>query len=196
MLYAAKGHLGTQQPAGGQVPLLADRLVDQRVVVLQGGANTFLGQGGPDRKLGDPGAMFGPDGEVVGIEGEFLLQILDDGGVLEEQHCAEACAEAAVYLGLALGISLWRYNLFQFSFDDVPQLVVLLAKQDDGTGALGVEGGRAVLDGILDESRQLSLGMGHLVTQGIDGKTYFDLFDKRTAHNISLVVDHHHQHCR
>ncbi|MNC15748.1 hypothetical protein D3C77_468750 [compost metagenome] len=131
--------------------------------------------------------MFGPDGEVVGIEGEFLLQILDDGGVLEEQHSPETGAEAAVYLGFALGIGLWRHNLFQFSFDDVPQLVVLLAKQDDGTGALGVEGGGAVLDGILDEGRQLGLGMGHLVTQGIDGTTYFDLFDKRTAHNISLV---------
>ena len=35
LLYAAKRHLGTEQPAGGQVPLLAHRIVDERVVVLQ-----------------------------------------------------------------------------------------------------------------------------------------------------------------
>jgi hypothetical protein len=65
--------------------------------------------------------------------------------------------------------------------------VVLLAEQDDGAGTLGVERRGAVLDGILDEGGQLGLGVGHPVAQGIDGTTCFDLFDKRTAHNISLV---------
>ena len=31
------------------------------------------------------GGMFGPDGEVVGIESEFLLKILDDGGVFRRR---------------------------------------------------------------------------------------------------------------
>ena len=155
--------------------------------MLQGGADALLGQGGPDRELGDPGGMFGPDGEVVGIESEFLLKILDDGGVFEEEHGASPGAEAAVDLGFTLGIGLRRHYLLELRLDDVPQLVVLLAKQNDGAGALGVEGGGAVLDGILDKGCQLGLGMGHPVAQGIDGTTYFDLFDKRTAHNISLV---------
>ncbi|MMZ70260.1 hypothetical protein D1872_332600 [compost metagenome] len=84
--------------------------------------------------------MFGPDGEVVGIEGKLLLQILNDGPVFEEQHCAETGTEAAIHLGFALGIGFGRDYLLQFRLDDVPQLVVLGPKQDDGTGALGVEG--------------------------------------------------------
>ena len=154
--------------------------------MLQGGTDFLLRQRRPDRKLGDAGGMFRPDGEVVCVEGEFLLQILDDICVFEEQHGTEACAEAAIYLGLTLGVGLRRHNLFQLGFDDIPQLVVLGAKQDDGTGALGVERGGAVPDGILDQGRQLLRRMGHLVAQGIDGTTCFDLFDKRTAHNISL----------
>ena len=42
-------------------------------------------------------------------------------------------------------------------------------------------------DGILDEERSAGPQVGHPVAQGIDGTTCFDLFDKRTAHNISLV---------
>ena len=155
--------------------------------MLQGSADLLLSQGCPDRKLGDAGGMFRPDGEVVGIQCKFLLQILDDVGVLEEQHCAKACTEAAIHLGLALGVGFRWHNLFQLGFDDVPQLVVLGAKQNDGARALGVEGGGAVPDGILDQGRQLFRRMGHLVAQGIDGTTCFDLLDKRTAHNISFV---------
>ncbi len=155
--------------------------------MLQGGADLLLGQGGPDRKLGDAGGMFRPDREVVGVEGEFLLQILDDVGVFKKQHCADTCAEAAIYLGFALGVGFRRHYLLQLRLDDVPQLVMLGTKQDDGAGALGVERGGTVLDGVLDEGGQLLRRMGNLVTQGIDGTTYFDLFDKRTAHNISFV---------
>jgi hypothetical protein len=53
---------------------------------------------GPDRELGDPGGMFGPDGEVVGIESEFLLKILDDGGVFEEEHGASPARKLPLIL--------------------------------------------------------------------------------------------------
>jgi hypothetical protein len=49
--------------------------------------------------------MFGPDGEVVGIESEFLLKILDDGGVFEEEHGASPARKLPLILA-----SLWGYS--------------------------------------------------------------------------------------
>ena len=85
---AAEDQLGTQLPAGRDLPGLGNGLVDDRVVMLQAGADAETGQNGPNDVLVHGIGVLGPDREVLGIEGKLFLQALDDILVLEEQHGA------------------------------------------------------------------------------------------------------------
>ena len=81
-----------------------------------------------------------------------------------------------------------RHYLLELRLDDVPQLVVLLAEQDDGAGTLGVERRGAVLDGILDEG---AVSWASEWVTRLPRHRWYDVLlicsIKRTAHNISLV---------
>lgn len=75
---ATKDEHGGQLPVRGDLPLGSDALVDERVVVLQVGAETFGLEGGPDSELQHGGGVGGPGGEAVGVDGELLLHAVDD----------------------------------------------------------------------------------------------------------------------
>lgn len=53
--------------------------------MLEVGAQAFGFESGPDGELGDGIGLRGPDGELVGVEGEFGLEAADDGAVVEEE---------------------------------------------------------------------------------------------------------------
>lgn len=87
---AAEDELGAQLPLLGDVPLVLDLAVDDGVVVLQVGAEALGLEAGPQGELVHGGRVLGPDGEVVGVDGELALEVLDGGGVLEEEDLQEA----------------------------------------------------------------------------------------------------------
>jgi hypothetical protein len=53
--------------------------------VLQVGAEAFELEGGPDGDLVHGGALGGPDGEAVGLEGELVLHAFDGGFIGVEE---------------------------------------------------------------------------------------------------------------
>ena len=80
-------------PAGRQTEFGGDRLVDQRVVMLQGCAKPLLGERGPHGELQHAGGITGESGEVRSVGREVLLQLLGHVGVVVEQHGAVAGGE-------------------------------------------------------------------------------------------------------
>lgn len=82
---AAEDELGAQGPLLGHLPLGLDLLVDDGVVVLQVGAEALGLETGPQRELVHGRRVLGPDGEVLGVQGELALKVLDGVGVLEEE---------------------------------------------------------------------------------------------------------------
>lgn len=71
----AERHLRLQHPAERQTEFGGDRLVDQRVVVLQGCAKPLLGERGPHGELQHAGGITGESGEVRSVGREVLLQL-------------------------------------------------------------------------------------------------------------------------
>lgn len=84
-LLAAKDELGVELPVRRDVPLRGDLLVDERVVVLQVGAQALGLEGDPQRVLQHGVGLGRPQGELVGVHGEGGLLLLDRLRVLEEE---------------------------------------------------------------------------------------------------------------
>ena len=75
--------------------------------------------------------VLGPDGEIVRVERELLLEALDDGLVLEVEDGAVAGLEAAVHLALGRAELVYGNDRLQDVEDDVPELLVLVAKEEN-----------------------------------------------------------------
>ena len=54
-------------------------------------------EGGPDDVLVHAGGVFGPLGELVGVDGEGGLQRLDGFGVLEEEDLVRADGQGSAF---------------------------------------------------------------------------------------------------
>jgi len=172
--WLAKDQLALQAPVERDVPGGGDLLVDQRVVVLQVGAETFLFKGRPDGKLMHGIGVLAPLRELVGIQGEVLLQVRDGLGVFVEQHGAVGGLEPAEFL-LRGCPGFFGRNGLDGGLDDVtPQFLVLVAEKDDDAGGLGVEAAGDVQDGLLDDL--LDLGIRHRGLRGelVDCAAGFD----------------------
>ena len=76
--------------------------------------------------------MLRPDGEVVRVERVLLLEALDHGLVLEEEDGAVASGEAAVDLALGRAPLLGGDDGLERVEHDLPELLVLRAKQEHG----------------------------------------------------------------
>ena len=74
--------------------------------------------------------MLGPLGEAVGVEGELALEVLDDVLVLEEEDGAVAAGEA-LDAALGRGELLRGHDALEHVQGDVPQLLALIAKEED-----------------------------------------------------------------
>lgn len=81
----AEDQLGVELPVLGDVPGLLHASVDQRVVVLQVGAEALSHQSGPGDVLGHTLGADGPEGEIFRVEGVLVLHALDDGAGDEEE---------------------------------------------------------------------------------------------------------------
>jgi hypothetical protein len=86
---AAKDQLRLEAPLLRDPPDFLGFGVDERVVVLQVGAGALGLEREPQRILVHGGRVLGPDGELVGVEGEGLLQGVDGLGVLEEEDLGD-----------------------------------------------------------------------------------------------------------
>ena len=74
-----------------------------------------------------------------------------------------------VQLLLCGGILVGRDHSLEGIFGNVPQLVVLALDQQDGAGALAVERGGGVEDGLADDLLDLLVGDGGLLLEGVVG---------------------------
>ncbi len=89
--------------------------------------------------------------ELVGVQGELLLQAGDDLGLLVEQDGAVGGLESAESL-LGRGPGFLGRDGLDRGLDDVtPEFLVLVAEQDDDAGGLGVEAAGDVEHGFLDD---------------------------------------------
>jgi hypothetical protein len=86
----AEDQLGIEFPVLGHVPLLGDLGVDERVVVLQVAAQALGLERRPHGELVHGVGLHGPDGELVGVEGELLLHGGDGAAVVEEHDLVRA----------------------------------------------------------------------------------------------------------
>jgi len=80
----------------------------------------------------------------------------------------------AVQASLSRGVLFSRNNALQHLLGEVPQLVMFLLHQQNGSGALGVEGGRAVENDLLDNLLDLLIRDGGLLLEGVDGPAALD----------------------
>lgn len=181
---AAEDELGVELPAVGDAPLAGDLGVDERVVVLQVGAEALGRQGRPDYVLEHGVRLQRPDGELVAVQGVLFLHRVDDVLVLEEENLFRMSV-----IGIHTSILLvywWDYrgaygagarlehvhavggvlpgigghDGLKDLASKVPELVVLGAEEDDDAVGLGVEGGGDVEDGLLDDLLDALLGDG------------------------------------
>ena len=182
---AAKRHLRAQRPAGWQLPAGLDLGIDQRVVVLQRGADAAAGQRGPDRQLGHAGAVFGKGREVVCVERELLLQALDHGLVFKKQHAAKAGLEAVDLLLGGWEVFCRCHGAQRLQHDLAPQCLMFGTEQDHGTRALRVEGGGRLAHRFLDQRRQFGRGLLDLAANGVDAATLLQGADDGMAHEES-----------
>jgi hypothetical protein len=83
---STKHQLSPKLPVKRDVPVLLGLAIDDRVIVLQIGAAAGGLQRSPSGILVHSGSMLRPDGEVIRIERECLLELLDGHGVLEEEN--------------------------------------------------------------------------------------------------------------
>ena len=79
-----------------------------------------------------------------------------------------------VQLLLRGGVLVGRDDSLEGIFGDVPQLVVLALDQQDGAGALAVEGGGGVQDGLADDLLDLLVGDGRLLLKRVVGAAGLD----------------------
>lgn len=184
---AAEDELGGQLPVGGDVPLGGDALVDEGVVVLQVGAEALSLEGGPGGVLQDGGAVLGPDGEAVLVEGELLLHAGDDGGVDEEEDGAGGGLEAGVALGRGLP-AVGGHDLLEHVRGDVPQLVVLGAVEHEHAVRLRVEGRGGLDQVLLHDRRDLVRGDGQLLVQLVEGAAGLEGFEEGGRHGGGCVA--------
>jgi hypothetical protein len=76
-LQPTENKLRLQLPVRRDIPNLRGLLVGQRVVVLQVGSQPLGFERRPGRELVHGGRVLGPLGELVGVEGDFVLQGFD-----------------------------------------------------------------------------------------------------------------------
>ena len=163
----AKRHLGHEVPHLGHAPRGLDLLVDERVVVLQAGAEPLGGEGGPDDVLVDGGGVLGPDGEVVLGEGVLVLQLARVLRVLEVEDGAVGVAEAVEAL-LRVAVELFGWGHGPDDFDDgVPELVVLVLEEEDDAGGVGAERGRGFIKGCLEDLLDAGVWDGGFGCKGV-----------------------------
>lgn len=165
---ATKDKLSIQSPSSGDLPGGSNLLINQRVVVLQVGAQALELQRSPDEQLLHAQRVDSPGREAVGVQGKFILQGLCGGGVLEEEHRAGSALEERELVGGGLEV-LGGDDALERLRGDVPQLLVLAAKEDDGAVGLGVEGRGSVERGVLDDLVDAGGRDGEVLVEGVDG---------------------------
>lgn len=165
---APKDQLGIQPPGPGQAPGGSDLVVDERVVVLEVGAEALEPEGGPEEQLLHAGALGGPGGEAVGVRWERDLHALDDVVVLEEEDGAGGPLEHGHAVLGVLPLVVGDDGA-QRRRRHVPELVVLGAQEHDGAVGLRVEGRGRVEGGFVDELLNAAGGDGEVLVQRVDG---------------------------
>lgn len=165
---AAKDELGVELPAGGDLPGVGDLLVDEGAVVLEVGAEALGLEGGPEEVLLDAVALVGPDGELVGVEGKLLLHAVDDVLVVEEEDGSRGALEHGELVGRALPLVLGDDTLEDVA-GQVPQLVVLAAKEHNEAVGLRVERRGSLQRRLLDELLDAGRANGELLGEGVVG---------------------------
>ena len=138
-LLSTEDELSVESPCGGDLPGLSNLGIDQRVVVLEVGTETFSLESSPEEVLLDSSRLNGPRLESVGVDSELALESLDGGVVDVEEDSSGSGLEAGNAAGGALP-ALGGDDGLESVGCDVPELVVLSTVENDDTVGLRVEG--------------------------------------------------------
>lgn len=136
--------------------------------MLQVGAETLELKGSPGEELLHGEGLGREGGELVGVGGPLGLEGGDGVHVVEEEDGAGGGTEHGHLVTGGLPV-LGGDDGAEDVGGQVPQLLVLLAEEDDDTVGLGVEGGGGVEGGLVDDLLDALLGDGELLVKGVDG---------------------------
>jgi hypothetical protein len=145
--------------------------------VLERGAHALSSESGPDNELSDTGSVASEGGHGAGEHGVALDELVDSDLVLEEDDGAVAGLVSALELalkGLDELLVAAKSTLLSLPYS-IPELGVLVAKDDNGTRRLDVVRRRGELDRTLNELLDLLVRDRRLVGEvvvraaGLDG---------------------------
>lgn len=112
LLQASKDQLRLERPLERDAPDLAGLLLGERVVVLQVGAEPFGFQRRPRGVLVHGARVLRPVRELVGVHGEFRLQVLDGLGVFVEEDLGGGKVLVSIYIkGMVFGSADWTLTV-------------------------------------------------------------------------------------
>ena len=177
--------MSAEGPSFRNVPGLGDVLADGWVEVLEIAAKAFCREGGPGNELVHAVGVFVPCMSKISIlssiggeqelkEGELTIrvlrhqtlqrrwQLLNSARVLKEQYGTIRSLEA-LNLIFIIGEDCRGHGFLCALHADIPQLVVLVAEEDDGAAGLDVEGGGGVFDGVVDDHDDTVIGDGRFL---------------------------------
>lgn len=175
-----EGHHGSARPLGGDAKGLGDGGSlggAEAGVVLERGAHALSSESGPDNELSDTGSVASEGGHGAGEHGVALDELVDSDLVLEEDDGAVAGLVSALELalkGLDELLVAAKSTLLSLPYS-IPELGVLVAKDDNGTRRLDVVRRRGELDRTLNELLDLLVRDRRLVGEvvvraaGLDG---------------------------
>jgi len=180
----AEGNNGSALPAFRDIEGLLNGSGNGRregEVVLEVCTETFGLEGSPNDILQHCRGIFRPGGERMSHGGHLLLHVLDNSLILENGYGSIACLEAGEAATLTLTL-VFGQSSKEMLLDGVPDLVMLLSKEDDGATGLYVEAGRGVLDGVRDDLYDLVIADGRLWLEAIVGASRFDELEESLGH--------------
>jgi len=169
----AANELSAEGPGLRNTPGLGNEVVDDRVVVLEVAAETFVGEGGPGNELGHSLSVLIPVGIFAHQILERLWELLWSLAILKEQDSAVSITET-LDLGLILSEDGSWQSLALSLHIVVPKLVMLGPEENDGTAGLNRERRGSVLDGMVDTHDNAAVGDGRLLCEGEDGAADLD----------------------
>lgn len=138
--------------------------------MLQVGTEPFGLQPRPEEVLGHGAGLGGKVRHLVLVHGELLLHGAGAGGVVKEHDGAGGGAEHGHAVGRVLPLVLGD-NLLEGVAGQVPEAVVLGAKEHDGPRGLRVEARGGVQDGVVDHVGDARGGhaRGQVLGEGVVG---------------------------
>jgi len=163
----AKDELSLQLPRAGNIVCRVNIGANGGLIMLKAATQALSSKGGPDNVLMHARRVLLPFGILLRNRGEAGSQFVESFLVIEEEARAIACLKA---------LDFWTKEVDGLRSDFLgdlvavlPELVVLLAKQNDAACAADIEGRGSILEGMVDDFKDTLVRDRGFLRDIIDG---------------------------